>query len=85
MVQIVVAGVINGHVAAKYVYVRLFRGTDHMQKRTLLSVGSWTSITLTLWVIAWIISEAVPVFNNLLSLIVSGVGAHTMQLLTWAY
>ncbi|CAG8422982.1 unnamed protein product [Penicillium salamii] len=71
MVQIVVAGVINGHVAAKYVYVRLFRGTDHMQKRTFLSVGSWTSITLTLWVIAWIISEAVPVFNNLLSLITS--------------
>ncbi|CAG8104657.1 unnamed protein product [Penicillium olsonii] len=68
---IVVAGVINGHVAAKYVYVRLFRGTDHMQRRTFLSVGSWTGITLILWFIAWIISEAIPVFNNLLSLIVS--------------
>ena len=30
---IVVAGVINGHVAAKYIYVRLFRGTDRMSKR----------------------------------------------------
>ncbi|KAJ6186700.1 hypothetical protein N7519_008001 [Penicillium mononematosum] len=68
---IVIAGVINGHVAAKYIYVRLFRGTDHMKKRTFFSIGSWVVITLVLWVIAWIISEAIPVFNNLLSLITS--------------
>ncbi|KAJ5427521.1 Major facilitator superfamily domain general substrate transporter [Penicillium cf. griseofulvum] len=68
---IVVSGVINGHVAAKYVYVRLFRGTDHLHRRTFFSVGSWIAITLVLWVIAWIISEAIPVFNTLLSLITS--------------
>jgi amino acid permease len=68
---IVVSGVINGHVAAKYVYVRLFRGTDHLHRRTLFSIGSWIVITLVLWVIAWIISEAIPVFNTLLSLITS--------------
>lgn len=66
---------INGHVAAKYIYVRLFRGTDHMKKRTFFSIGSWVVITLVLWVIAWIISEAIPVFNNLLSLIVSVAGS----------
>lgn len=66
-----IAGVINGHVAAKYIYVRLFRGTDRMHKRTVLSVGSWVAITLVLWVIAWVIAEAIPVFNDLLSLIVS--------------
>lgn len=69
--QIVIAGVINGHVAAKYVYVRMFRGTNRMHERTLLSIGTWIGITLVLWVIAWIISEAIPVFNTLLSLIVS--------------
>lgn len=66
-----IAGVINGHVAAKYIYVRLFRGTDGMQKKTVKSIGSWVAITLTLWVIAWVIAEAIPVFNDLLSLIVS--------------
>ncbi|CAG8902646.1 unnamed protein product [Penicillium egyptiacum] len=71
ILQIVIAGVINGHVAAKYIYVRLFRGTDHMKKRTFFSIGSWVVITLVLWVIAWIISEAIPVFNTLLSLITS--------------
>ncbi|OKO90548.1 hypothetical protein PENSUB_13265 [Penicillium subrubescens] len=67
--QIVIAGVINGHVAAKYIYVRLFRGTDRMHKRSVGSIGSWVAITLILWVIAWVIAEAIPVFNDLLSLI----------------
>ncbi|KAJ5273711.1 hypothetical protein N7478_008836 [Penicillium angulare] len=66
---IVIAGVINGHVASKYIYVRLFRGTDRMQKRTFLSIGTWVGITFALWVIAWVIAEAIPVFNDLLSLI----------------
>ncbi|KAL1967210.1 hypothetical protein VTN77DRAFT_3501 [Rasamsonia byssochlamydoides] len=66
---IVIAGVINGHVACKYIYVRIFRGTDHMHKRSLLSLGAWVGIALVLWVIAWVIAESIPVFNNLLSLI----------------
>ena len=66
---ILIAGVIYGHVAAKYIYIRIFRGTRHMSKRTWLSVGSWIGIILTLWVIAWIIAESIPVFNDLLSLI----------------
>jgi flagellar biosynthesis protein FliR len=42
-----------------------------MHKRSLLSIGSWVGITFGLWIIAWIIAEAIPVFNDLLSLIVS--------------
>ena len=69
-IQIIIAGVINGHVSAKSVYVRIFRGTDHMHKRSWIAVGSWTAIVLALWVLAWIIAEAIPVFNKLLSLVV---------------
>lgn len=47
-----------------------------MKQRTFLSIGSWVAISLVLWVIAWIISEAIPVFNTLLSLIVSSRGLH---------
>ncbi|KIX95838.1 uncharacterized protein Z520_08546 [Fonsecaea multimorphosa CBS 102226] len=68
---IIIAGVIYGHVASKYVYVRLFRGTKHMSKKTFLAVGSWLAITLTAWVIAWIIAESIPNFNDLLALISS--------------
>ncbi|KAL9103065.1 MAG: hypothetical protein Q9163_001863 [Psora crenata] len=66
---IVIAGVINGHVAAKYVYVRLFRGTDRMSKRSWGSFGLWAIIVVILWIAAWIIAEAIPVFNDLLALI----------------
>ncbi|KAK5125164.1 hypothetical protein LTR85_000840 [Meristemomyces frigidus] len=68
---IVIAGVIYAHVAAKYIYVRIFRGTKHMSTRTWLAVGSWIGITLVLWVIAWVIAESIPAFNDLLSLISS--------------
>lgn len=68
--QIVIAGVIYGQVAGKYIYVRLFRGTDHMQKRNFKSIGSWVAIITVLWILGWIIAEAIPVFSNLLSLIV---------------
>lgn len=66
---IIIAGVINGHIAFKYVYTRVFRGTDRIHKRDWVAVSSWVGIGLVLWVIAWIIAEAIPVFSNLLSLI----------------
>lgn len=42
-----------------------------MHKRDLVAVGTWIGIGLLLWIIAWIIASAIPVFSNLLSLIVS--------------
>lgn len=68
--QTILSGVVLGHVACKYIYVRLFRGSDKMHSRTLLSVGSWVGICLAVWVVAWVVAESIPVFNNLLSLIV---------------
>ncbi|RHZ57779.1 neutral amino acid permease [Aspergillus thermomutatus] len=66
---IIIAGVINGHIAFKYVYIRIFAGTDRMHKRDWVAVSSWVGIALSLWIVAWIIAEAIPVFSNLLSLI----------------
>ncbi|BCS30608.1 uncharacterized protein APUU_80911S [Aspergillus puulaauensis] len=68
---IIIGGVVNGHVASKYIYVRIFRKTDRMHKKDFVAVGSWLLITFCTWVLAWIIASAIPVFNNLLSLIAS--------------
>ncbi|OJJ83406.1 uncharacterized protein ASPGLDRAFT_26340 [Aspergillus glaucus CBS 516.65] len=65
---IIIAGVISGHIACKLIYTRVFAGTDRMHKRDFTAVGSWIGIAVALWVIAWIIAEAIPVFSNLLSL-----------------
>lgn len=60
-----------GHVACKYIYVRLFRGSDKMHRRDLTSIGSWVAICLFVWMVSWVVAESIPVFNDLLSLIVS--------------
>ncbi|KAI5201856.1 amino acid transporter [Aureobasidium subglaciale] len=74
--QIIIAGIIYGHVAAKYIFVRCFRGTIHMNRRTKTSTLAWTGITLTIWVIAWIIAESIPNFNDLLGLISALFASH---------
>ncbi|EME77733.1 uncharacterized protein MYCFIDRAFT_45761 [Pseudocercospora fijiensis CIRAD86] len=68
---ILIAGVIYAHVAAKYIYVRIFQGTKQMSTTTFLAVGTWVGIIAVLWVVAWVIAESIPVFNDLLSLISS--------------
>lgn len=69
--QILIAGVIYAHVAAKYIYIRIFQGTKHMSTTTFLAVGTWVGIIAVLWIVAWVIAESIPVFNDLLSLISS--------------
>lgn len=41
-----------------------------MHKRDWIAWGSWIGIAFSMWVLAWIVSSAIPVFSNLLSLIV---------------
>jgi hypothetical protein len=66
---IVIAGVVICHVGAKCIYVRMFRGTHMMSERSFRSYGSWVLITFIMWVIAWLIANAIPVFNDLLNMI----------------
>lgn len=42
-----------------------------MSQRSFASIGAWVGIAVFLWLMAWIIAESIPGFNNLLSLIVS--------------
>ncbi|PKY04412.1 hypothetical protein P168DRAFT_236371 [Aspergillus campestris IBT 28561] len=68
---VVVAGVVFGHVACKYIYVRIFRGarSHHMHQQSFIATGTWVAIGLSMWTVAWVIAESIPVFNELLSLI----------------
>jgi hypothetical protein len=66
---IVVAGVVNGSVACKYIYLRIWSGTNVVHQNSFKSIGSWVAICAASWVVAWAIAEAVPNFNLLLGLI----------------
>lgn len=66
-----IAGVIFGHVCAKYIFLRLFAGTTHAATRTKRGLAAWLAITAGVWVVAWIVGESVPGFNELLGLVSS--------------
>jgi hypothetical protein len=67
---IVVAGVVNGSVACKYIYMRIWKGTDVIHRNGFKSIGSWVAICATLWTASFVIAEAIPNFNLLLGLVV---------------
>lgn len=66
---IVIAGVIYGHVAGKYIFGRIFRNSKHLIRRTKISVISWFGMTFAMWALAMVIAESIPVFNSLLGLL----------------
>ena len=67
---IVIAGVVNGHVCVKYIYVRLLRNRSDglMHQRTLKSRAYWVGLGCMSWFLAWLIAEVVPVFNDMLAI-----------------
>lgn len=62
------------HIPAKYVFVRLLRGTKHMNSNTTTHWATWIGCTFTVTLIAYIIASAVPSFDGLVSLIGALVG-----------
>jgi hypothetical protein len=57
------------HVAAKSCFVRLLRGTHHLTANSKTHWGVWLSCTYGVGLIGWILSEAIPFFSSLVSLI----------------
>lgn len=54
---------------AKYIFVRLLRGTKHLTSNSKTHWIVWLSCTSGSAVIAYIVASAVPIFGNLVSLI----------------
>lgn len=70
MPSIIIAGVVNGHVAVKYVWIRCWaKNPKVLHERSFRSRASWISITVAGWILAWVIAEAVPSFHLLLALV----------------
>ncbi|KAF2019519.1 hypothetical protein BU24DRAFT_386456 [Aaosphaeria arxii CBS 175.79] len=64
-----VSAVLLSHVTAKYIFVRLLRGTRHLTSNSPQHWLVWLSCTFGVTVVAYIIASAIPVFNSLVSLI----------------
>lgn len=72
---IVIAGVVNGSVACKYVYLRLWKGTNVVHQKSWKSLGSWWAICAIGWLLAWLLAEVIPNFNLFLGLIAALFGS----------
>lgn len=57
------------HLAAKYLFVRLLKGTEHLQGRTKTHWATWIGSTVGCGVFAFVICGAVPFFGSLIGLI----------------
>ncbi|KAI0063757.1 hypothetical protein BV25DRAFT_1934527 [Artomyces pyxidatus] len=67
----VISGVVASYVAAKFVFLTLFRGTPSLTSRSLRMWGIWVLICGAIWSAGWIVAEVIPFFSDLLSFISS--------------
>jgi len=68
---IIFLGVLYASVSARFVFFRVFAGTEHLGSHTFVGWAGWIAILAVLWVFAFIIAEVIPFFSDLLSLMSS--------------
>lgn len=64
-------GMVFGHTAIKYLYVvimKKLRATDEITSRTVKSWSVWVSCATIYWVGSFILANAIPVFDSILSI-----------------
>ncbi|KAF4457495.1 hypothetical protein F53441_545 [Fusarium austroafricanum] len=71
---LLVTAMIVTHVPAKYVFLRILRGSEHIHSNNLVHWGTWLGCTGGITIVAYIIASAIPVFGALVSLIGASFG-----------
>lgn len=66
---LVIGAVLYVHVPAKYVFVRAMRHTQHLTNSSWQHWTAWTACVVGTGILVFIFSLAIPVFNDLLTLI----------------
>ncbi|GFG26867.1 N amino acid transport system protein [Aspergillus udagawae] len=69
LIGLVVSGTLYLHIGAKYVFVRILGNSRHLQANTVVHWGTWFASTIVLGALAFILAEAIPIFNYLIALV----------------
>ncbi|KAL5360668.1 transmembrane amino acid transporter protein-domain-containing protein [Aspergillus floccosus] len=64
-----VSTILVTHLPAKYIFVRILRGSRHLTGNTIIHWVTWLSCTLAITLIAYIIASTIPAFDDLVSLV----------------
>ncbi|KAF2166681.1 hypothetical protein M409DRAFT_23312 [Zasmidium cellare ATCC 36951] len=59
--------ILLSHVPAKYIFVRILKGSRHLSSNTPTHWIVWFSCTLAITIVSYILAEAIPVFGELVS------------------
>jgi hypothetical protein len=65
---LLVSGCLYIHVAAKYIFVRILRNSEHLQKNSVVHWSVWLACTFGMSVVGFLIASGIPIFNYLLAL-----------------
>ncbi|KAF4776081.1 transmembrane amino acid transporter [Colletotrichum scovillei] len=57
------------HLPAKYIFIRLLRGSRHLTENTMKHWGIWLACTASIAITAYVIASSIPVFDGLVSLV----------------
>ncbi|KAI7184602.1 hypothetical protein KC316_g7249 [Hortaea werneckii] len=57
------------HLPAKYVFIRMMRGTKHLASNTMIHWMSWLGCTALMTIVSYVVASAIPVFGGLVSLV----------------
>lgn len=72
LLGLVVSACLYLHVAAKYLFVRILRGSGHLERNSWVHWATWLGLTFGLGVVAFVLAEAIPIVSVLfLSLLFS--------------
>ncbi|RVX74994.1 hypothetical protein B0A52_01271 [Exophiala mesophila] len=69
LIGLLVSAILFLHVAAKSLFVRILRNTQHLQSNSMTHWAVWIGCIVGLGTIAFLLAQAVPVFNYLLALL----------------
>jgi hypothetical protein len=66
-----IAGSLYAHTAAKLIFVRIFRKSDHLHSHTFVGWGTWLALCFTMNAAAFVLAVGVPIFNYLIGIAAS--------------
>lgn len=68
LIGLLVSACLYVHVAAKYLFVRILRNSEHLQKNSVVHWGVWFACSLSVSIVGFLLASGIPIFNYLLAL-----------------
>lgn len=66
--NLLIAGALYAHTAAKILFVRIFRHSRHLHDHTLLGWGVWVMLLALMSALSFVLAVGVPIFNYLIGI-----------------